>query len=140
MGLDNGIVIRSSRRSITRDILPKELEYPFETDYIANEVEIIYWRKNWNLRNAILDSNIIKPINLNEYEFGIDTPAQVFEIIKIIVSFMNKETWEDNDYGSTIWEYEEYLPILQRDVINLAIIASFMENNPDIYLVFYDSY
>ena len=50
---------------------------------------------------------------------------------------MNKETWEESD---TIWEYEEYLPILRQNVINLAIIASFMENNPDIYLVFYDSY
>lgn len=50
---------------------------------------------------------------------------------------MNKETWEKSD---TIWEYEEYLPILQQNIINLAIIASFMENNPDIYLVFYDSY
>ena len=53
---------------------------------------------------------------------------------------MNKETWEDYSHGSTIWEYEDYLPILQQNVMNLAIIASFMMNNPDIYLVFYDSY
>ena len=140
IGLDNGVVIRSSKRQITRDILPQELIYPFENDYIAGEVEIVYWRKNWNLRNAVLDSNAVSPIEGKAYEFSIDTPAQVFELIKIIVSFMNKETWEDYSHGSTIWEYEDYLPILQQNVMNLAIIASFMMNNPDIYLVFYDSY
>ena len=114
--------------------------FPFEKEYIAGEVEIIYWRKNWNLRNAILNSNAVNSISTNEYEFSIDTPAQVFELIKIIVSFMNKETWEDNEYGSTIWDYDEILPILQQNVMNLAIIASFMINNPDIYLIFYDSY
>ena len=140
MGLDNGVVVRSSKRPVIRDMLPKELIYPFEKEYIAGEVEIIYWRKNWNLRNAILNSNAVNSISTNEYEFSIDTPAQVFELIKIIVSFMNKDTWEDDDYGSTIWDYDEILPILQRDIINLAIIASFMKNNPDIYLIFYDSY
>ena len=70
MGLDNGIIVRSSKRPVTRDILPKGLVYPFEKEYIAGEVEIVYWRKNWNLRNAVLDADIIKPINLNEYEFG----------------------------------------------------------------------
>ena len=140
MGLDNGVVVRSSKRPVIRDMLPKELIYPFEKEYIAGEVEIVYWRKNWNLRNAILSSNAVNSISTNEYEFSIDTPAQVFELIKIIVSFMNKDTWEDDEYGSTIWDYDEILPILQRDIINLAIIASFMKNNPDIYLIFYDSY
>ena len=140
MGLDNGVLVRSSKRPVTRDILPKELIYPFEKEYIADEVEIIYWRKNWNLRNTILNSNAVNSTNTSEYEFSIDTPAQVFELIKIIVSFMNKDAWEDDEYGSTIWEYDEILPILQQNVMNLAIIASFMINNPDIYLVFYDSY
>lgn len=140
MGLDNGVVVRSSKRPVTRDILPSELVYPFDREYIAGEVEIVYWRKNWNLRNAVLDSNAVFPTEASAYEFSIDTPAQVFELIKIIVSFMNKETWEDNEYGSTIWDYDEILPILQQNVMNLAIIASFMINNPDIYLIFYDSY
>lgn len=132
--------MRSSKRPVTRNILPKELIYPFEKEYIAGEVEIIYWRKNWNLRNTILNSSAVNSMSTNKYEFSIDTPAQVFELIKIIVSFMNKDTWEDDEYGSTIWEYDEILPILQRDVINLAIMAAFMKNNSDIYLEFYDSY
>lgn len=74
----------------------------------------------------------------SDYYYLIETPQQVFELIRIIVSFMNKETWEED--GDSIWDYDEILPILQRDVMNLAIIASFMKNNPDVYLVFYDSY
>lgn len=140
MGLDNGVVVRSSKRPVTRDILPNELVYPFDREYIAGEVEIVYWRKNWNLRNTVLDSDAVLPTEASAYEFSIDTPAQVFELIKIIVSFMNKETWEDDERGSTIWDYDEILPILQQNVMNLAIIASFMINNPDIYLIFYDSY
>jgi len=140
MGLDNGVVVRSSKRPVTRDMLPKELVYPFDKEYIAGEVEIVYWRKNWNLRNTVLDSDAVLPTEASAYEFSIDTPTQVFELIKIIVSFMNKETWEDDERGSTIWDYDEMLPILQQNVMNLAIIASFMINNPDIYLIFYDSY
>ena len=135
MGLDNGIFVRSNRRTITRDILPEELEYPFNRDY-CQEVEILYWRKNWGLRNIVV--NTFPNEDENNYRYLIETPQQVFELIKIIVSFMNKEKWEED--GDSIWDYNEILPILQQNVINLAIIAAFMKNNPDVYLEFYDSY
>lgn len=133
-------MVCSNKRKITRNILPSELTLPFDDDYDEEGVEIVYWRKNWNLRNAILDSNAVEPAAGSEFDYIIDTSNQVFEIIKIIVSFMDKEKWEDDSYGSSIWSYEEILPVLQQNVINLAIIAAFMRNNPDIYLIFYDSY
>lgn len=133
-------MVCSNKRKITRNILPSELTLPFDDDYDEEGVEIVYWRKNWNLRNAILDSNAVEPAAGSEFDYIIDTSNQVFEIIKIIVSFMDKEKWEDDSYGSSIWSYEEILPILQQNVINLAIIAAFMQNNPDIHLIFYDSY
>lgn len=138
MGLDNGVIVRSTHRKLTRAILPEGLIYPFDKDYEDDGIEILYWRKNWGLRNAILNSNAVNSMSTNEYEFSIDTPTQVFELIKIIVSFMNKETWEED--GDSIWDYEEILPILEQNVINLAIIAGFMQNNSDVYLIFYDSY
>lgn len=137
MGLDNGIYVKSNRRKITRDILPSGIKYCWDEEYDGEGPEILYWRKNWSLRNAVLESDVVTQCKDDEFEYEINTSKQVFELIKIIVSFMNKETWKESD---TIWEYEEYLPILQQNIINLAIIASFMENNPDIYLVFYDSY
>ena len=118
-------------------MLPAGIKYCWDEEYDGEGPEILYWRKNWGLRNAVLESDAVTQCKDDEFEYEISTSKQVFELIKIIVSFMNKETWEESD---TIWEYEEYLPILRQNIINLAIIASFMENNPDIYLVFYDSY
>ena len=135
MGLDNGIYVRSVHRKITRAMLPEELVYPFDKDY-SDGVEILYWRKNWGLRNAVVHT--FPTEGDSDYYYLIETSQQVFELIRIIVSFMNKETWEED--GDSIWDYDEILPILQQNVMNLAIIASFMINNPDIYLVFYDSY
>ena len=132
MGLDNGIEVKSRQRTITREMLPAEIKYP--NNY--NDTEILYWRKNWGLRNRVVDT--FPNDDEHDWCYIIDTPAQVFEFIKIIVQFMNKETWEED--GDSIWEYEEILPILRRDIMNLAIIAAFMENNPDVYLEFYDSY
>lgn len=135
MGLDNGVIVRSTHRKLTRAILPEELIYPFDKDYGDDGIEILYWRKNWGLRNTVVHTF---PTDDSDYYYLIETPQQVFELIRIIVYFMNKETWEED--GDSIWDYDEILPILQQNVINLAIIASFMKNNPDVYLVFYDSY
>ena len=125
MGLDNGICVKSDQRKITREMLPTEIEYCWDEKYDTESgPEILYWRKNWDLRNA-------------DYEYRINTVDQVFEIIKIINFYTNKEIWEDSD---TIWEYEDYLPVLRQNIINLTLIASFMKDNPDVYLIFYDSY
>jgi len=136
MGLDNGVIVRSTHRKLTRAMLPEELIYPFDKDYGDDGIEILYWRKNWGLRDKVIETFPL--CDDSNWEHIIETSQQIFELIKIIVSFMNKETWEED--GDSIWDYDEILPILQRDVMNLAIIASFMKNNPDVYLIFYDSY
>lgn len=130
--------MRSNHRKITRAMLPEGLVYPWEEKYDNPEegVEILYWRKNWGLRNRVVGTFPCE--GASEYYYTIETPAQVFELIRIIVSFMDKEKWEED--GDSIWDYNDILPVLQQNVINLAIIASFMQNNSDVYLVFYDSY
>lgn len=138
MGLDNGIIVMSNRRKVTVDMLPNEIMHVFDEDLGMDGVEIIYWRKNWGLRDAIVHYLINNNVSTDPFDYIIETPSQVFEIIKIIVSFMDEAKWEKD--GKSIWEYSEVKIGLQRDVINLAIIASFMHNNPDIYLIFYDSY
>ena len=134
MGLDNGVEVKSRHRTITRAMLPSEIVYPF--NFGDNDTEILYWRKNWGLRDKVVETFPL--CDDSNWEHIIETSQQVFELIKIIVSFMNKETWEED--GDSIWDYDEILPILQRDIINLAIVAAFMKNNPDVYLIFYDSY
>ena len=118
-------------------MLPTNLKYPYDKDY-GEDIEIIYWRKNWGLRNAVLDLLGSRINDENEYEYLMETPSQVFDVMQVILSFMDKEKWETE--GQSIWEYDEILPILKRDIINLAIMAAFMQENPDVFLVFYDSY
>lgn len=138
IGLDNSVIVHSNRRKITREMLPEGMVYPWDEKFDSQEggVEILYWRKNWGLRDIVV--NTFSNCEGVDYEYLIETPQQVFELIKIIVPFMSKEKWEED--GDSIWDYDEILPILQQNIINLALIASFMKNNPDVYLLFYDSY
>lgn len=135
MGLDNGFYVRSRKRSLTRENLPKEIVFPFSED-IGGPLEIIYWRKNWGLREAVLD--IIGKGDNKTCCWPIDTPKEVFNIVHAIFSFMNEVDWEMK--GESIWTYEEIKPTLERDIVNLILMIPFMRENPDVYLEFYDSY
>ena len=137
MGLDNGFYIKSNKRQITREMLPAGIKYPFDTDY-NNEVEILYWRKNWGLRNRIMATFDWYKLPVEQYKFEIDNPMQVLTVIEIIASFLDEEKWEDE--GNSIWSYTEIRPILIQNIINLALVHAFMCENPDVYLEFYDSY
>lgn len=133
MGLDNGIYVKSNRREITRDILPESLVYPFD----GNDVEIAYWRKCWGLRNNIL--NVLGTrFAEDNYKSEIDTIEKVQDVMDVIYYFMDKEHWESE--GDSIWEYENSIRGLRDDYMNLVIMIEFMKDNPDVYLVFYDSY
>ena len=135
MGLDNGFEVMSKKRVITREDLPSIIEYPFEKDY-NGPVEIIYWRKCWGLRNEVM-SLLDSRFSDNSY-FEIDTPKQVEQIIEIIASFLDEDRWEYE--GNSIWSYQEIKHILIQNIINLAAMMQFMQDNPDVYLRFYDSY
>ena len=135
MGLDNGFVVMSNKRKITREDLPKGIIYPFNEDY-ESAPEIVYWRKNWGLRNAVLDK--IGNQGRDNYHYEINTPEQLFEIVHVIFSFMDEKVWEDE--GQSIWSYDEVKPRLMNDIFNLILMIPFMRVNPDVYLEFYDSY
>ena len=137
MGLDNGFYVKSNKRQITREMLPAGIQYPFDIDY-DNVVEIVYWRKCWGLRGAVLDLSSVRSADDQNYKYTIDTPEGVMDLLKTVVHFMDPKVWEDE--GDSIWEYDEYHHILEENVINFALIYTFMCENPDVYLEFYDSY
>ena len=137
MGLDNGFYVKSNKRTISREMLPNIIDYPFDTDY-NNEVEIVYWRKNWGLRNRLMATFDWYKLPVEQYKFEIDNPMQVLTVIEIIASFLDEEKWEDE--GNSIWSYTEIRPVLIQNIINLALIHAFMCENPDVFLEFYDSY
>ena len=137
MGLDNGFYVKSNKRKITRDILPDIITYPFEKDY-DEDVEIVYFRKCWGIRNGVLSILCEHSTPNEKYLFEIDKPEQVLDIIGLLSYFLDPNRWEDE--GSSIWTFDEIRSQLIMSIINFAAIEVFMKENPDIYLEFYDSY
>ena len=118
-------------------MLPAGIVYPFETDY-NGEVEIVYHRKDWGWRNEIMNTFGWRAVAVNEYCFEINTPDEVLTLIDITAGWLDKERWEN--YGDSIWSYDEAHKHLVQDIVNFALIMAFMQSNPDVYIEFYDSY
>ena len=142
MGLDNGFYVRSNRRKLTREMLPAGINYPYDKDF-DNYIEVIYHRKDWGWRNSIMKEFGWKDVNMCDdisdmKAYLIETPAQVLKLIEVTASWLNEEKWENE--GNSIWEYESARRHLVEDIINYSILYSFMQQNPDIFLEFYDSY
>ena len=72
-----------------------------------------------------------------QYEIKIDI-EDIPAIIKIIYKFLSKDYWEE--YGDSIWEYEEIKEHLVQDIMNLKWLYDFMQKNDNIEVRFYDSY
>ena len=108
---------------------------PFSNSYTEEGEEIVYWRKNWGLRDAV---KRVLGMGQEEYVYEIDTPRQILNIVEIIFHFKDKVAWKDE--GRSIWTYSEIEPILQRDIINLTLMVPFIQANPDVYIEFYDSF
>lgn len=136
MGLDNGIIVKSNKRQLTRNDLPTGIVYPFNEDY-QNSIEIVYWRKCWGIRNEIMNTFGWRFIE-DQYQFEIDTPEQVFKLIEIIASWLDEKRWDEE--GNSIWEYDTMRSTLIANIVNLSMIYIYMFSNPDVYLEFYDSY
>lgn len=139
MGLDNGFCVKSNRRQLCKNDLPSGIIYPFREEIEDNnkydEFEIIYWRKNWGLRDAII--NYFDDKNAcGVYE--IDTPEQIDSIIQIILSFLDKDIWDEE--GRSIWDFKDMKFTLHSDIVNLLLMKEWIKTHKDIYIEFYDSY
>ena len=136
IGLDNGIYIKSHKRELTREDLPTIIKYPFEQDY-GNGIEVCYSRKWWGVRTQLISEIKWDAID-DDYYFFIERPEEVIHMIEIIISWFDEDRWESE--GDSIWTYDEAKYNLRNWIINLSIIYGYMLENPDIYLVYYDSY
>ena len=138
MGLDNGWLVKSTKRKLTRADLPEGIRYPFSSDY-NYDPEICYSRKWWGLRSELLAViDWVYDEEFPDYYYIIEKPSEIFHVIEVVASWLDKERWETE--GNSIWDYEEARSNLIDWIINLSIISGYMEENPDVYLVFYDSY
>lgn len=132
MGLDNGIIIKKEKR--------QELDIPsivkISDSFTDGDIELCYWRKCWGIRDCILD--ILKINSDGEGYFSIEESREVELIIKGLYKFLNESYWIKN--GDSIWEYEEIVPKLVQDIINLKWLQELMKNDKNIQVYFYDSY
>lgn len=136
MGLDNGIQIRRSDFTNNLRALKR-----FELDYDDKKIfdfEVCYWRKCWNVRDAIFDAI---PDKGNDNDESLDlTIDDVTKIIRALKSF-NKRNWENGGYGSSIWTWEEQRSNMKRSIGNLRYVKHLMKKYGDkITVYFYDSY
>ena len=139
MGLDNGILIRrkqNEKPNITLLLKPFTMPYDTEERY---SYEVCYWRKCWNVRQAIIDH-----VLGDGYEDCTDvnlTSGQVLDIIEILSNY-NEENWSPKGcFFDSIWTWEEHEPHNTRHIENLKRVYELMTEYPeDIEVWFYDSY
>ena len=130
MGLDNGIVVKKSR--LADKIFKDEKRFYYFT--IAQEYEITYWRKCWNIRTAVRDITGVFFDNDAQIALSIDDITKLIKYLKNL----NKDNWEDGGYS--IWTWEEYKDKIKQDIKNLKYLLRYMKKYPELEVWFYDSY
>lgn len=142
MGLDNGITLYSKTK-IDFDTLPFLQEYiDFECESfksvdgrVGYNVEVVYWRKCWNIRNKIfkvlgLDEN--KP----EHDLTLKDISKIQEVLCDLL--LDPYTWEDD--GGCIWDLGEMCGRIGKDIVVLGWLKKHLEEDRFSWATFYDSY
>ncbi|MBQ6629311.1 MAG: hypothetical protein IJH65_10930 [Methanobrevibacter sp.] len=136
MGLDNGIYVKQKG-----DFNKEEVPNYVKLEYYASEPDtayVCYWRKCWNIRGFILDKIDDVCDENKDYELSI---TNIDEIINIIVNYLDGTySWDDEDFGGSIWTFEEIIPILAQDIVNLGWLKAYLMTHPQAVAYFYDSY
>lgn len=125
MGLDNGIIIKC------RDIdLPYFKDYKWLAD--NGESEVCYWRKFWGFRDEVVDM-----FDCDAEDLRLD-PSSIDIIIEILEKFLERDYYDN--YGDSIWEYDEYFFHNIQCLRNLKCAKQYLIDHPDVKCYFYDSY
>ena len=131
MGLDNSIEVK--RNAYTNSI-PELQRFNCDWDEKYNyNFTIVYLRKYYNVRNAILET-IPKTVDDGESE-----PLTIEDIGKIIgcMKQFNGRNWDD--WGGSIWTWGEAKGHLRQCIKNLKALRKLMDKY-DLEVVFVDSY
>ena len=164
MGLDNGIILRTTKKlnipegygiEYTHDLYEQyynfeDKEWEIKATRFEHKYSFGYWRKCWNIRN------LVRSISMYFVEDG-DTPLFKEDIDDLIIELYRKndpDVWgEDYESGETIWSVEEMHIMkpddrnsyIYNDMRKLAILAQMLdllddEPNGAYQCYFYDSY
>ena len=131
MGLDNGICVRRTEQTEKiRELQRFNQSYDKEHEF---DFEVVYYRKCWNVRNAILSYLGKRWADGWKFTLSIDDIDGIIEVLK---SF-NADNWCDG--GGSIWEWDEMKPRLRQHIKDLRRLKKIMKKH-DIEVYFYDSY
>ncbi len=131
MGLDNSFMCRN----IKREDLPTWVRPTLEWDEGSDTVELAYFRKYWGLRGEILAK--LHCAEYNDSCTNVDA-KDIIPIVKILMKFLDEQYYNNN--ADSIWEYDEARDNIQRGIINLIWLKTYMEQHPDVECYFYDSW
>ena len=132
MGLDNGIEIR--RRpdlptAVLRIFDDKEWRIRHNCD-----IEVAYWRKCWNVRDAIFSVLDIKKQNDSV------TPMTAEDVEQVIVRLKQFTRDNYNCCGGAVWDWIDFKKINKRNISRLKKLLRLMKKYNNIEVVFYDSW
>jgi hypothetical protein len=134
MGLDNGIEIKR------KDNLPNCV-LCFDNDEWRKQrgydLEVAYWRKCWNVRHIIFD--VLRRGDDNDSVIDI-TREELVEIIHRLEDDLHYFDFLEGEWGSCIWEWNDFRRIQKWNLKNLKKLAHMMKRHPEIEVIFYDSY
>lgn len=136
MGLDNGIQFKILDKQKFGDI-PSWFKREAWEDKYEYDYEILYWRKCWNVRGAILNY-LCDFFDEEEVETNI-TLGQLEDIFAILKTLYTKESWND---GGSIWSWDDVKKNYPANLKYARKVLKWLRTKPsDSYqLYFYDSY
>lgn len=137
MGLDNGIIIKPKNED-AEIFLEKNCNHFKEDIYSDPTYEPVYWRKCWNLRNAMFENGLAT--DGSHHDLKIEDLKTVIE--KVIKPFLNEDYW--NEDNRSIWSWTQMVRQLGQEIFNLRYFIDDVEDedltDEDFEIYFYDSY
>ena len=136
MGLDNGIQFKILDKQKFGKI-PSWFRREAWADKYEYDYEILYWRKCWNVRSAILDY-LCDFFDEEEVETNI-TPDQLEDIFAILKTLYTKENWNK---GGSIWSWDEIGKNYPANLKYARKVLKWLKTKPEgsYQLYLYDSY
>ena len=137
MGLDNGVELKSRARLEFNEETPQYLQFAcYDNPNIETRerhtYEILYWRKCWGIRNAFFELGFADDESYGK-ELYADDIRQVRQILVEILC-------GQRDLDCPIWGIDEYAEQIAYDILRCNWLIDYLEENPQDYCIFYDSY
>jgi hypothetical protein len=133
MGLDNGITLKIKDREKFGEIPAWLIHESWEP---ADEYEVHYWRKCWNVRGEILNYFHVDMEGGDDYSMGLSDLVGINELLKPLYS---RSGWDES---LSIWAWKDIKSSLLNRLKYAEKVAKWLKDKPiDSYqLYFYDSY